>query len=211
MTSIGIPESVNAPIKRFFSQAQWTLLNRFVSSNSLIYSNFHALTFFVWKSSSFQSKCLCLSRFSCIDISDGCYIKTIENKSAHIARGLSLLDRTLLRQSHLWKKKHFKSYLLLLSKSFKKNLREQDNIQLFMLEGNEPILRHYKEGSRNYKVFWDRNIILCSCQNFELWGILYWHMLHAFIQRIVSKSHYLICLLVGILMYEKVLEEHKNW
>ncbi|KAJ8435292.1 hypothetical protein Cgig2_026384 [Carnegiea gigantea] len=69
-----------------------------------------------------------------------------------------------------------------------KLLREESSrsIQYLILyaSGNNFILRYY-EGShnRNHQVFWDGNIIMCSCKKFEFFGILYRHILRIFLQK----------------------------
>lgn len=44
--------------------------------------------------------------------------------------------------------------------------------------GNEFIMQHFKDGnSRKHKVSWDGTWAICSCKNFEFWGILCRHIL----------------------------------
>ncbi|GMI66523.1 hypothetical protein HRI_000321600 [Hibiscus trionum] len=66
-------------------------------------------------------------------------------------------------------------------KRFKEEITRVSQYSIIHIEGNEFIVRYF-DGEKNisHKVFWDGDTTMCSCKNFEFWGILYRHILRVF-------------------------------
>ncbi|KAJ8445855.1 hypothetical protein Cgig2_000167 [Carnegiea gigantea] len=77
---------------------------------------------------------------------------------------------------------------LLAFEKFKEECSSSIQYLILYVSGNNFILRYY-EGShiRNHQVFWDGNIIMCSCKKFEFFGILCCHILWIFLQKDSDK------------------------
>lgn len=90
---------------------------------------------------------------------------------------LSTLKRGSLRTKSPLEVQAFKMLTPFAFKKFQEEFRNACQYLVVHVEGNEFIIRYFHEGShKKHKVFWDGNIALCSCKNFEFWGILCRHI-----------------------------------
>ncbi|KAJ8427726.1 hypothetical protein Cgig2_010244 [Carnegiea gigantea] len=109
-------------------------------------------------------------------------IKVIELKRTHnnlttIVRPTSLKTRLPLEEQA------FQVVTPVAFKKFHEEIEKASQYSLVHEDGKEFILKHYKSNGRMHTVFWDGSITLCSCKNFEFWGILCRHVLRVFIQK----------------------------
>nr|XP_043614572.1 protein FAR1-RELATED SEQUENCE 11-like [Erigeron canadensis] len=67
---------------------------------------------------------------------------------------------------------------------FQVEFQRANQYSIVRVEGNDFIIRYFDgENHKNHQVFWDGHITLCSCKNFEFWGILCRHIFRALLHK----------------------------
>nr|GEW53836.1 protein FAR1-related sequence 11 [Tanacetum cinerariifolium] len=70
--------------------------------------------------------------------------------------------------------------------AFKKFQEEFERASRYLVvhnDGDEFIITYFDGDNKTHKVFWDGNIIMCSCKNFEFWAILCRHIFRVFLHK----------------------------
>nr|XP_043612259.1 protein FAR1-RELATED SEQUENCE 11-like [Erigeron canadensis] len=69
-------------------------------------------------------------------------------------------------------------------KIFQAGFERANQYLIVRVEGNDFIIRYFEsENHKSHQVFWDGHIALCSCKNFEFWGILCRHIFRALLHK----------------------------
>ncbi|KAI3969131.1 hypothetical protein MKW92_024232 [Papaver armeniacum] len=66
---------------------------------------------------------------------------------------------------------------------FREELERASQYGVYRISGSEYMLKYFEEGknTKRRRVFWDGQVIICSCKQFEFCGIVCRHILHVFI------------------------------
>ncbi|KAI3897988.1 hypothetical protein MKX03_020633 [Papaver bracteatum] len=66
---------------------------------------------------------------------------------------------------------------------FSEELERASQYGVYRISGSEYMLKYFEEGknTKRRRVFWDGQVIICSCKQFEFCGIVCRHILHVFI------------------------------
>ncbi|GKA43907.1 protein FAR1-related sequence 11 [Tanacetum coccineum] len=109
-------------------------------------------------------------------------IEEIENSEAH-NKMLSKLRHPSLKTKSPLEEQAFEVLTPFAFKKFQEEFERASRYLVVHIDGDEFIIRYFDGDNKNHKVFWDGNIIMCSCKNFEFWGILCRHIFRVLLHK----------------------------